>query len=637
MSELSHHKSQNITKFGDAQFRPETEHALSNFNLVGCVVGRNLINHWKSWIFSGALVCGSLTMATPAIASPGCTAANAGAFNRTVPTGTNQLQQFNAQFDAGDRLFAAITGVPLSVIVDLILAGGNPILFLNNSNGNGSLTIPMSGNGIIDIAIAAGGGGATNLVFTCTPASGMTNNTATEEADTATNATTTSVVVENQTVSNIIDRAAQVDPGPSAVDLLAQDRANAVWLELQALRKRDEELQADILHFNANADALPENNVYREGQSTAWAIETAIADPTERIEMDRRQQAWLKAAYKEQDDLGDRIEELEVELKGLPQPNVGTPPADDTEQGDGEQILFVGQDPFTRALARYRGFRLDVADTGEGFSDSVKPLSFTQTLSSTIVGWVRAVYTDYEQDDASQQEGDNILVALGIHKDFNDELRVGLFATTTWGDVQSPVNALDIDSQGYSLGTYGRYKWGAIDLNASARIGLTDNDISVGGTTGSYDTRLASFTFGISGQEQLSESVWMRPAISLTNTWVNREDYTNSAGTNIGGNTTWSGKVSAGPTIGTSLTPPSGFKRLEPAIGLQATYTYSDQDTQAGTVTTSDTDYLSLSVSPQLSMEFNNGASLDVFGSYFGIGADLDGWSIGGTLSIPLN
>ncbi|AWZ01887.1 autotransporter beta-domain protein [Rhodobiaceae bacterium] len=593
-------------------------------------------------------------MATPAIASPGCDAANAGAFNQTVPTGNNRIQQFNAQFDAGDQLFAAMTGLPLSVIVDFILGGGNPILFLNNANGTGNLTIPTSGNGIIAIAIAAGAGGAANLVFTCTPVAapatptpptpttpttpGTTPTDAQEQADTATNATTTSVIVENQTVNGIIDGAAQEDPNiKTGLDVLMQKQANEVWLELQALRKRDAELEADIQHFNDNADALPENSTYREGQSTAWAIESALSDPTERMEMERRQQAWLAAAQQERDDLDARMEELEVELKGLPQPNIGTPPTDDTEQGDGEQILFVGRDPFSRALARYRGFRLDVADTGEGFSDSVKPLSFTRTLSSTIVGWVRAVYTDYEQNDASQQDGDNILVALGIHKDINDELRVGLFATSTWGDVTSPVNNLDIDTTGYSLGAYGRYKWGEIDVNASTRIGLTDNDIAVSGTTGSYDTRLASATLGISGQEQLADNVWMRPAVSVTGTWVNREDYVNSAGTNIGGNTTWSGNVSAGPTIGMSLTPPSGFKRLEPAIGLQATYTFSDQDTQTGTVATSEDDYLSLSLSPQLSMEFESGASLDVFGSYFGIGADLDGWSVGGTLSIPLN
>ncbi len=28
--------------------------------------------------------------------------------------------------------------------------------------------------------------------------------------------------------------------------------------------------------------------------------------------------------------------------------------------------------------------------------------------------------------------------------------------------------------------------------------------------------------------------------------------------------------------------------------------------------------------------------SLDLSGSYFGIGADLDGWSLGGRLSIPM-
>ncbi|MEQ9586862.1 MAG: hypothetical protein RJS97_02775, partial [Parvibaculaceae bacterium] len=341
-------------------------------------------------------------MATPALASPGCDAANAGTFNLTVQTGTNRIQQFNAQFDAGDQLVAAMTGLPLSVIVDFILGGGNPILFLNNSNGNGSLTIPTGGNGIIDIAIAAGAGGAANLVFTCTPVATPAapttptpatpttpgNNTdAEEQADTATNATTTSVIVENRTVKGIVDGASQQDPNiKTEIDILAQNRANAVWLELQALRKRDEELQADIQHFNVNADALPENSTYREGQSTAWAIESAISDPAEKVEMERRQQAWLKAAYKERNDLDDRMEILETELRGLPQPNVGQPPADDSEQGDGEEILFVGRDPFARALMRYRGFRLDVADTGEGFSDSVKPLSFTRTLSSTIVG-----------------------------------------------------------------------------------------------------------------------------------------------------------------------------------------------------------------------------------------------------------
>jgi len=596
----------------------------------------------------------ALIASTSAQASPGCDSANMGAFNQSTPANTNLLTQTGGTFDVGDTLFVTATGTPLGVGVDL-LPGFDTLLAVNGANGMGSHTLTVGGPRTIDITLAGGPGGAAFLNFTCTPVAtapptptppttpttpgGGTAN-GTEQSNTATNSTTTSVIVENGVVGGIIDGASQEDPDPSLVDIAAQEAADRLRTEQIALEDRQAELEADIKHFKENPETFGATGNFDAAGGTVFlgmanplGLGKSFADSTA-DELD-----WLAGAELELKSNIRRQAEIEEKLKGLPTPNIHRDftPADPEDLGDGENILFVGRDPFARALMRYRGFRLDVADTGEGFSDSVKPLSFTRTLSSTIVGWVRAVYTDYEQDDASQQEGDNILVALGIHKDFNEDLRIGLFATSTWGDVSSPVNNLDIDTTGYSLGAYGRYKWGEIDVNASTRIGLTDNDIAVSGTTGSYDTRLASFTFGISGQEQLSDTVWMRPAISVTNTWVNREDYVNSAGTAIGGNTTWTGNVSAGPTIGTSLTPPSGFKRLEPAIGLQATYNYSDQDTQAGTVTTSETDYFSLSVSPQLSMEFENGASLDVFGSYFGIGADLDGWSVGGTLSIPFN
>jgi Autotransporter beta-domain len=619
----------------------------------------------------------ALVASTSAQASPGCDSANMGAFNQSTPANTNLLTQTGGTFDVGDTLFVTATGTPLGVGVDL-LPGFDTLLAVNGANGMGSHTLTVGGPRTIDITLAGGPGGAAFLNFTCTPVAtapppgpgagpGAPTPTPTapgsiEQSDTATNATTTSVIVENGVVNGIVDGAAQEDPASAGPTQAEIEERNNITRELFDLRDEEKELEDQIRTAERDAGFAETRgrriineagDDYEQDTGEALAallvpmdISGAMEDMEEDQDMNLGRRVLANArnlreqAEKLKEDLienRNRQAEIEERLKEIPDdPNDFTP--DDLDDlGDGEEILFAGRDPFARALMRYRGFRLDVADTGEGFNDTVKPLSFTRTISSTIVGWVRAVYTDYEQDDASQQDGDNILVALGIHKDFNDDLRVGLFATTTWGDVSSPVNNLNIDTTGYSLGAYGRYKWGEIDVNASTRIGLTDNDITVSGSTGSYDTRLASATLGISGQEQLADNVWMRPAVSVTGTWTNREDYQNSAGTNIGGNTTWSGNVTAGPTIGTSLTPPSGFKRLEPAIGLQATYTFSDQDTQAGTVATSEDDYLSLSISPQLSMEFDNGASLDVFGSYFGIGADLDGWSAGGTLSIPLN
>ncbi|MCR9241913.1 MAG: autotransporter domain-containing protein [Rhodobiaceae bacterium] len=575
----------------------------------------------------------------PAVAatSAGCAAANAGTFDLSIPVGN--LLQFGGSvsqtFAAGDVITATTTGAPTGT--QAFLTPG-PLSIVNASFADvtGSATIPSAGTFTLTRTLSANPANGGTLTFTCTPGpmvvAPVTPTTPTtpttppdtsdqEEADTATNATTTAVIVEDRVVGGILDDVITTNPTQNPSDAPNKMTDAEIYQQLEDIRKRKIELQAKI-------DAAEEE--LREMKWLDTRDEELYGKSGQYVAMERMPKIQAKL-----DALRADMKSLEDELRAAPTPSDYDP--DDGILDEGESILFVGRDPFARALMRYRGFRLDVADTGEGFDDRVKPLSFSRTLSSTVVGWVRAVYTDYEQDDASQQEGDNILLALGAHKDINDDLRIGLFATSTWGDVSSPVNNLDIDTTGYSLGAYGRYKWGEIDVNASTRIGLTDNDITVSGSTGSYDTRLASATLGISGQEQLADNVWMRPAVSVTGTWTNREDYQNSAGANIGGNTTWSGNVTAGPTIGTSLTAPSGFKRLEPAIGLQATYTFSDQDTQAGTVATSEDDYLSLSISPQLSMEFDNGASLDIFGSYFGIGADLDGWSAGGTLSIPLN
>lgn len=588
----------------------------------------------------------------PAVAAPsaGCAEANAGTFDLSIPVG-NPLQfggSVSQTFAAGDVITATTTGTPTGT--QAFLTPG-PLSIVNASFADtmGSATIPSAGTFTLTRTLSANVANGGTLTFTCAPGpmvgggGGGGSSSADDQADTATNATTTAVIVENRVVDSIIIDIITTNPVPQAPASYAPP-APLSAAERQDLAEQRAELLDTLPQQQREIDELLKREDMARGKASSlrgW-MDDRKYDDLEVNELNRLKAKAdkiteeLNGKYRALSETHDKIGDINSKLEDTPE-GYENPFDNLINSAEGDEILFVGRDPFARALMRYRGFKLDVADTGEGFSDSVKPLSFTRTLSSTIVGWVRAVYTDYEQDDASQQEGDNILVALGAHKDINDELRIGLFATTTWGDVTSPVNNLDIDTNGYSLGVYSRYKWGEIDVNASTRIGLTDNDIAVGGTTGSYDTRLASATLGISGQEQLADNVWMRPAVSVTGTWVNREDYQNSAGTNIGGNTTWSGNVTAGPTIGTSLTAPSGFKRLEPAIGLQATYTFSDQDTQAGTVATSEDDYLSLSVSPQLSMEFENGASLDLFGSYFGIGADLDGWSAGGTFSIPLN
>ncbi len=595
--------------------------------------------HIGKFGFCGFLLGASLTMATPALASPGCDAANAGTFNQSVAANTNLFTQTASVFFLeGETIFATVTGIPLGVDVDL-LPGPESILFVNGANASSSRLITTSGFRIIDITLAGGPSGPAILTFSCTEAPAGSPSSATDQSSTATNATTTSTIVENRAVGNIIDSVSQANPEEERLTddqydeqrnlRIANDRkrANALYAERDALIERGRPLDEDIKHFEENPEGFRE----KEGDALANMFGAEASD------LEDGQQTWLERAKAEARRISTRINQIDniIDNEELPLREHLLTPREGFELDDGEAILFAPLSPFDRALARYRGFR--IADTSEGPGPNVTPLSLTRTLDAKTVGWIRAVYTDYKQNDASQQDGDNILIAAGAHRDFTSNLRLGAFVTATWGDVESPVNNLSIDTSGYSVGAYSRYTAGALTFSASTRIGITDNDIAVSGTTGNYDTRLASFTLGVSGKEQLSDNIWMQPAISLTNTWVNREDYVNSAGTAIGGNTTWSGNLSAGPTISTSLTPPSGFTRLEPALGLLATYTYSNRDSQSGSVLATDDDYLSLSLSPQLSMELENGMSVDLFGSYFGIGADLDGWSLGGTISVPFN
>ncbi len=582
-------------------------------------------------VLFGGVVAGT---GSPALASTGCDAANANSFTRSTPANTNLLTQIGTTFDIGDTLFVTATGTPLGVGVDL-LPGLQTLLVLNNANGSGSVVVANAAPHTIDITLAGGPGGSAFLTFSCTAVApgggggGGGTPSAGDQADTATNATTNAVVVENAVVNGIIGSASQADPtasGPGP-EMTEQD---LLTMELETLKAEEETLKDDLSEF-ASDDATD----FFSGMTASQVFGGMYSEGMR--EMGNRQDMMEYTLRSNLAHNQKRQAEINARLKDLPPP---TAPDDFTPEnpedlGDSDSILFAPLSPFDRALARYRGFR--ISDTSDGPGPNVTPLSMTRTLDAKTVGWVRAVYTNYKQNDASQQDGDTILIAAGTHRDFTSNLRLGAFVTTTWGDVKSPVNNLSIDTSGYSVGAYGRYTAGALTFSATTRIGITDNDIAVSGTTGSYDTRLASVTLGVSGKEQLSDSIWMQPAISLTTTWVNREDYVNSAGTAIGGNTTWSGNISAGPTIGTSLTPPAGFTRLEAALGLLATYTYSDRDNQSGSVTASDDDYLSLSLSPQLSMELKNGMNIDLFGSYFGIGADLEGWSVGGTISIPLN
>ncbi|MCE8001203.1 MAG: hypothetical protein HEP70_20500, partial [Rhodobiaceae bacterium] len=317
------------------------------------------------------------TASTEAYASPGCDAANNGTFTTSAPANMNTIRQFNTTFDIGDTLFATATGTPLGVGVD-ILPGLQTVLVVNGANGNGSTVVNNAGPHVLDITLAGGPGGAAFLNFSCTPAGpggpATTAPGSTEQADTATNSTTTSVIVENGVVNGIVDGAAQEDPAPVGPTQAEIDERNDITRELFNLEADEKSLEAELKEQRrrlVNWEKAQERGTApgtNDGSSDGFAaaftrlfvpvdVYNDLRKPDELAE-DRAKSAELSRIYemranirKAEEELSSnrsRQAEIKERLKELPEEtNDFTPDPEDLD--DGDAILFAGRDPFARA------------------------------------------------------------------------------------------------------------------------------------------------------------------------------------------------------------------------------------------------------------------------------------------------
>ena len=597
-------------------------------------------------LFGAALMTAS---ATPAAAqgATSCNGGNVSVFNRTAPAGGAANVNQAGTFFVGDVITATATGLILSVAFD-VNPGSNLLLFLNNTTGSGSFTFPSTGTFTITGAVNAQGGGSGSVAFTCVSgpgasASGSNNTTSQDTEETLDNADAINRAIEEEAARGLIEDGSELDPDNLAGGTLTEEEEWRIKKRLEKIAERRKELGDQV---KAADDSLKDLAKARSrarddtedptAKNPAELAAEIFFDPVKarndgayerRLEQISEMEAQVESeridAMDELQKLYDEERSLEAKLRE----HNGLPP------------LFPFSSPTYASADR---FERDFQDIVRHFDEpnsapNVQELSFDRTLTNKTVAWVRASYTRYKQGDATQQKGDTVVAAIGIHHDFWEDIRLGTFVTTKWSDVEAPLNNLDIDTRGYSLGVFGRYKIEGLALKATVRYGISDSDISVANTTGSYDSNLIDLTLGVSGRDDWSNGIWVKHSTSFSSTWSHRDGYTNSVGTRIGDNDLWSGRVSHGPTFGTTIENEGIFTVIEPALGASANYNWTNRDSQSGNVATSDDDYFSLAVTPQLSVTTSGGASFDLYTSVFGIAADVDGWSVGGTFSLPLN
>lgn len=615
-------------------------------------------------VFGASMMAAS---ATPALAqsSTSCNGGNVSGFNRTAPAGGAANVNQTGTFFVGDVITATAVGVILSVAFD-VNPGNNLLLFVNGAPGSGSFTFPSSGTFTIAGAINAAGGGSASVTFTC--ASGPGANAAAggdaggddltpDQVTTVTdNAHQTTLTIEEQLEQEMLEEDRRLeeeydtrfgDTAPPEFIPVSDEERPGMEQRLAELRQREHELETELEPYDTqiqNAEDARDEYIRRRTEGDTEQNKGAdMARVLFGIDVDeqggfrRRMDAFIAEASDKIAELSSESFERREELKAVQEEIRETFNALERGRPNPEALgNFTGAPVVDRFD---RDFRAIVRHFDEQNPDnaSLPPMSARAALDKKTVAWVRASYTDFSQDDASRQEGETIMIGAGVHRAFWEDIKIGVFATTAWSDTKSSVNNLKVDSRSYSAGLYGSYLVEGLALSARASYGWSDSDIRVTTSTGSYDADKFSMSLSASGVEPLNSVVWVRHTTSVSSTWSQRDAYTNSLGTVVGSTDIWGGRVALGPTIGMTLDKTETFDIIEPSLGLIGSYTFSNRDSQGGQVPSSESDYFGLAVAPGLTFATHGGSSLSLNTQYFGIGSDISGWTVGGTLSVPFN
>lgn len=628
---------------------------------------------WKSGFLALAgMVAGAVVFSGASVrpaAAQAATSCNGGAgtlFTGVAPLGGALNIAQPVVLAQGDQITVRADGNVLSVAIDLN-PGGVLLLFLNNVSGTRTTAVPSSGNFQIDGVVNATGAGPAQVQITCVPGATLQGGalsipieenaaglgTITDNAD------QTNRTVEEQTLDDLYEEAMQDEYGydydpfggsdgpPSLTDAerralegqLAEARREVDGLERQ-LKPTDERLaqiaeEVDYLRNPPDTESsssrpspleqlaeifTPVNISAQDKIQRNKDAERRIAELQAEAQVLQRESAPIRAKLAE---ARQRLSDMHSKLtEGVaPEADLDLKPFAADSYGD----------PYARDFAEIVSYFDQPEQT------RFEPVALRTALDRRTGLWVRASYTDFSTDDGTRLEGDTIMVGAGMHREFWDNMQLGVIVSSAWSDSKSSVNSLDIDTRSHSAGVYARYLVEGLALSARARYGWSDSDIEVGGASGSYDARRVALSLSATGQEPINEVLWVRHTTGLSSTWSERDSYTNSVGTRVGATDSWGGRVSLGPTLGMTLKKTEAFDLVEPTLGLTGSYIFSDRDSQGGQVATSEDDYLSFAVSPGLRFRTHGGASLSLSAQYFGIAADLQGWTLGGTLSVPIN
>jgi len=253
--------------------------------------------------------------------------------------------------------------------------------------------------------------------------------------------------------------------------------------------------------------------------------------------------------------------------------------------------------------------------------------------------WVSGKYVDFDDEQQNADRSGHLWwVTSGMSYRVGERITLGGFGRVRKGQADSTSLQSSLDSDFYGGGLFGAFTThGGARLLAAGLYETSDSDIIIQGVTGSFDANQWTVETQIDKRFRRNRA-WIEPAVKVLYTETDRDAYTDSAGNRIAGSTLRLGRLTYGPTVGTTI---AGHGRriaeVRPFAKVAGVWDFENEgDFTLSTGAVFSTAETGITVGGGVEVELVRGTILSVAGDWFTYEGDLRGWSVKGGLGTSL-
>ena len=338
-------------------------------------------------------------------------------------------------------------------------------------------------------------------------------------------------------------------------------------------------------------------------------------------------------------ELEDKIAQLHDDIRGIELDIQGLETGDFTPSDSGGD-LFSDVIAYQSQENRSADNRWQLGSNNHLQSYSLLPNGLfgdSVTIGAVYDLWTRVKISVI--DGSLGRDGLAFSGQLGVVRSLSDRVDGGVFISLFHGDVDFDAMTTDIRSFGYGGGAYLKFQ-----LTDLLRAGIStsyqhsDNDISIGAATGSFDSGRTTLDASLSGSFALGE-VRVIPTANLSWVRTDRESYTDSTATLVPGST--DDVVIATGALNFSRTFRSSRGNIEtmtPSAGISANFNLDKvDDVIFADGSRIETSSVTGAVNTGLTMRFISGHSVNLTAGANGIGGDTQSYTGAVRFSVPLD